>query len=48
MEPILPDCHQIRRTIKHWTRDKTYCPNDKIPTEHELTGQFNVKRMTAR
>ena len=48
MEPILPVYYQIRRTIKHWILDKTYCPNDKIPPEQELAGQFNVNRMTVR
>lgn len=48
MEPILPVYHQIRRTIKHWILDKTYCQNDKIPPEQELAGQFNVNRMTVR
>jgi len=48
MEPILPVYHQIRRTIKHWILDKTYCPTDKIPPEQELAGQFNVNRMTVR
>lgn len=48
MEPILPVYHQIRRTIKHWILDKHYCPNDKIPPEHDLASQFEVNRMTIR
>lgn len=48
MEPILPVYHQIRRTVKHWILDRTYSPDDKIPPEQELAGQFNVNRMTVR
>ena len=48
MEPVLPVYHQIRRTVKHWILDKLYSPNDKIPPEHELAGQFEVNRMTIR
>lgn len=48
MEPILPIYHQIQRTIKHWVLNKRYGPNDKIPPENELAGQFNVNRMTVR
>jgi len=48
MDPILPVYHQIRRSIKHWILDKTYCPNEKIPPEQDLAGLFNVNRMTVR
>ena len=48
MEPALPIYHQIRRTIKYWILDRRYGPRDKIPSEHELAGQFNVNRMTVR
>lgn len=48
MEPTFPVYYQIRRTIKHWILDKIYSPNEKIPTEQELSKQFDVTRMTIR
>lgn len=48
MVPILPVYHQIRRSIRHWILDKRMGANDRIPTEKELAGRFNVNRMTIR
>ena len=48
MNSIVPVYYQIKETVKSWIINKEFNPGDKIPSEHQLSKQFNVSRLTVR
>lgn len=48
MAPLLPVYYQIKQAIKNWIVNKDFKPGEKIPSENELAGRFNVSRLTVR
>lgn len=48
MGSILPVYYQIKQSIKSWILNGEFSPGEKIPSENELAGQFDVSRLTVR
>ena len=48
MNALLPFYYQIKQTIKDWIIHGEFSAGEKIPSEHELSKQFIVARLTVR
>ncbi len=48
MNIALPIYYQIKETMKSWILNKEFNLGEKIPSENELAGKFNVSRLTVR